>query len=83
MDWLVQFSMAMRVTASLGAYMSPAMCMSMVISVGETMKLFSTSCAESWSVPSRFPAIAIRMNRYETMNSPLECMCSAMTPIGA
>ena len=78
-----QFAMAMRVTASLGAYMNPAMCMFMVMSRGATMNWSRMLAVVCSLMPSRFPAIDMCMYRYASMYSPCSCVCSPITPIGA
>ena len=57
----IQFAIAMRVTASLGAYIKPPMCIVMVMSRGATMNWSRMLAVVRSLVPSRFPAIVMRM----------------------
>ena len=57
--------------------------MVMSVEVGDTRKLFSTLAVATVFVPCRLSAMDICIKRYESVNSPLEFVCSHMTPMGA
>jgi hypothetical protein len=64
----------MPISVSVGATMTPNICMLIGIRSGATGNRVSTSAGPSESVPSPLPSMRIGMNRYDSIISPFSCV---------